>query len=117
MKCSKEGNPVRPLSVVARQLDRGFDRLRSEVTVINFVRARKGRDLRQPLRQRDHVLVIKICSRHVDQLARLLLNGCDHIGMAMAGGDHCYAGAEVKKLVSVYIGDYNSTAAVCDQGI
>src|SRR3989442_15976431 len=114
MKCSKECDHVRALSVVARQLERGFDRLRSGVTVINFVRARHGRDLRKPIRQRDHVLVIKICSRHVDQLARLLLNGCDHIGMAMAGGGHSYAAGEVKKLVSVYIIASNSAPTFCD---
>ena len=55
------------------------------------------------VRQLTMLFVIKIGARHVDQFARLLLNGGHHIRMAMPGRSHGNAGREIKKLVAIHI--------------
>ena len=103
---------VLPLGVIAGQFQRGFHRLRPRIAVVNLVRTRHGRDLRQPLGQRNHALVVKIRSRHVDQFARLLLNGGDHVGMAMPGRSNGDAGGEVEEFVAVHVRDHDAAAAL-----
>jgi hypothetical protein len=101
-----------PLGVIARELERALDRLRTRVAVVKLVRARHGSDFRQALGERDQALVIEVGSRHVDQFARLLLNGSDHIGMAVAGRGHGDAGGEVIELVAIHVSDDNAASAL-----
>ena len=117
MKRPEERDDVLPLGVIARQLQRALNRFRARVAVINLVRAGHGRNLRQPLRQLHHVLVIEIRARHVDQLARLLLNGGDHMRMAVAGRSHGDARRKIKKLVAIDIRDHDAAAALSHQRI
>ena len=117
VKRAEERDDVLTLGVIARQLQRALNRLRAGVAVVNLVRPRHGRNLRQPRRQIHHVLVIKIRARHVDQFARLLLNGGDHIGMAVAGRSHGNAGGKIKKLVAIDIGHHDAAAALGHQRI
>jgi len=46
----------------------------------DLVRSRHGHNLREALGQRHHALVVEVGARHVNQFARLLLNGGDHFG-------------------------------------
>ena len=108
---SEECDHVLPLGVIARQLQRDFNRLRAGVAVVDLVRPRHGSDLRQPLGQRDHALVVKIRARHVDQFGRLLLNGGDHVGMAVSGRGDGDAGGEIEELVAVHVRDHDAAAA------
>ncbi len=101
MERAEERDHVLPFGVIARKFQRGLDRLRARIAVINPMRSRHGSNLRQALRQLHHVLVIKIRARHVDQFARLLLDGGDHFGMAMPGRSHGDAGGEIQELVAV----------------
>ena len=112
MKRAEECDHVLPLGVIARQLERTLNRLRPGVPVVNAVRAGHGRDLRQPCRQFHHVFVIEIGSRHVDQFARLFLNGGNHMGMAMSRRSYGDAGGKIKKLVAVDIGDNDAAPAL-----
>jgi hypothetical protein len=64
-----------------------------------------------------HALVVKIGSRHVNEFGRLLLNGGDHMGMAMAGRSHGNAGGEIKKLVAVHIGNDDAAPALRHQRV
>ena len=114
---AEEGNHVLPLGVIAGQLERGFHRFRAGVAVVNPVRSGHGRDLRQPLGQRDHALVIKIRARHVDQFARLLLNGGHHIGMAVSGRGHGDAGGEIEKFVAVHVRNHDAAALLGHQRV
>ena len=109
-KRAEEGDHVLALGVVAGQLERGFDRLGAGVAVVNAVRPGHGRDFRQPLGQRDHAFVVEIGARHVDQFARLLLDGGDHIGMAMSGRGHGDAGGEIEEFVAVHVRDHDAAA-------
>ena len=117
VKRAEERNDVLALGVIAGQLEGALDRLRAGVAVVNFVGSGHGRDLRQALRQCDHVLVIKIRPRHVDQLGRLLLNGGDDVGMAMAGRGHGDAGGEIIELVAVDVSDDDAAATLGHQRI
>ena len=58
-------------------LHRGLDRFRARVAVVHLVRPLHGRDARQPLRQRDHVFVIKVRAGHVDEPRGLILDRPD----------------------------------------
>ena len=53
----------------------------------------------------------------MDQFGGLLLDGGDHIGMAVAGGGHGDAGGEIEKLVAVDVFDHDAAAALGDQRI
>ena len=53
----------------------------------------------------------------MNEFARLLLDGGDHLGMAMPRGRHGDAGREVKKLVAVHVGNDNPAAALGHQRI
>ncbi len=117
MKRAEERDDVLAFGVIARQLERALDCLRARVAIVKLVRARHGSDLRQVLSERDQILVIKICARHVDQLARLLLNGGDHIGMAVPGRGHGDAGGEVIELVAVHVGDDDAAATLGHQRV
>ena len=105
------------LGVVTRQLERGFHRLGAGVAVVDPVRPFHGRDFREPLGERDHALVIKIGARHVDEFRRLLLDGRDHLRMAVAGGDHGDAGGKIEELVAVHVFDDEAAAALGHQRI
>ena len=112
-----ERDHVLALGVVARQLERGFHRFGAGVAVVDPVRAFHGRDFREPFGERDHALVIKIGARHVDEFRRLLLNGGDHLRMAVAGGDHCNAGGKIEELIAVDVFDDEAAAALGHQRI
>ena len=114
---AEECDHVLPLGVIAGQLERGFHRFGAGVAVVNLVRSRHGSDFRQPLRQRDHALVVEIRARHVDQFARLLLNRGHHIGMAMSGRGHGDAGGEIEEFVAVHIGDHDAAALLGHQRV
>ena len=105
---------VLPLGVIASQFKRALNRFRTRVAVVDFVGAGHGGNLRQTLRQGDHVLVIKIRARHVNQLGSLFLNGRDHMRMAMSGRSHSDAGGKIEELVSVHVGDNNSATLLRD---
>ena len=114
---AEEGDHVLPLGVIARQLQRALDRFGAGVAVVNAMRPGHRRNLRQARGQRDHALVVKIRARHVDQFGRLLLNGGDHVGMAMAGRSHGDAGGKIEELVAVNVGNDDAASALGDQRI
>ena len=117
VKRAQERDHVLPLGVVARQLERAFHGLGARVAVVNLVRPLHGRDLRQPLRQRHHALVVEIGARHVDQLARLLLNRGDDFRMAVSGRGHGNSRREVQKLVAIHVFHDHASAAFRHHGI
>ncbi len=112
MKCTVERDYILPLGVIARQLEGALNRFRAGIAVINSVRAGHGSNLGEPLRQGHHIFVIKVRARHVNQFGRLLLNGSNHVRMAVSGRNDGDAGGEIKKLVSVNIGDNDAASAV-----
>ena len=115
---AEERDHLLPLSVVARQLQRSLDRLGARVAVVNLVRPFHGRDLRQSLAPSCTMrFVIEVGARHVNQLGRLLLDGGNHLGMAVAGRGHRNAGSEIEELVAVHVFDDAAAAALRDQRI
>ena len=112
VESAKERDHLLPLGVIARQLQSALDSFGARVSVINLVRPRHRRDLRKPLGQRHHALVVKVGARHVDQFARLLLNGGNHFRMAMAGRGHGNAGGKIEELVAIHIFDHNAASAL-----
>ena len=117
MKRAEECDRMLALGVIPRQLQRALNRLRSRISVVETVGPGHRRNLRQPLRQLHHALVVEIRSRHVDQFARLLLNGGDHIRMAMASRSHSNAGGKIKKLVAVHVSDDDAASALGDHRV
>ena len=108
----KERDHLLPLGVIARQFQSALDGFGPGISVINLVRPRHRRNLRQPLGQRHHAFVIKVGARHVDQFARLLLNGGDHFRMAMAGRSHGNARGKIEELIAIHVFDHNAAAAL-----
>jgi len=53
----------------------------------------------------------------VDQFTRLLLDGGDHIGMAMSGRGHRNARRKIEELVAIDVLDNNAAAAFRNQRI
>ena len=114
---AQKGDHLLALGVIARQFQRALDRLRAGVAVVDLVRPGHGSDLRQPLGERHHALVVKVGARHVDQFARLLLNGGDDLGMAVTGGGHGDAGGEIEEFVAVHVFDDDAAAALGDHRV
>ena len=112
-----ECDHVLPLGVIAGEFEGALDGLRSRVAVVDLVRPRHGRDLREALGEGHHVFVIEVGAGHVDQFGCLLLNGGDHLGMAMAGRGDGDAGREIEKFISVDVGDSNSVSLFGDERI
>jgi hypothetical protein len=71
-----------------------------------------GSNPRQPRSKLDHVFVVEIRARHVDQFARLLLNRRNHMGMAVTSGSYGDAGRKIEKFVAVNVGDDNAPPAL-----
>ena len=61
--------------------------------------------------------MVEVGSRDVDQLSGLLLDGRDHLGVAVAGRSHGNAGCKVEKLVAVHIFHANAASALGNQRI
>ena len=105
------------LGVIARQLERRFDRFRAGIGEENFLAARARRQSRQLLRQLDHRLVVKIAAADMQKLARLLLDRLDHARMSVARVGHGDPGHEVEKQISVDIFDHAAAPLLDDQRI
>ena len=105
------------LGRVPGQLDGALHRLRAGVGEKYFLvfRARHGPG--QFLGEHRQALVIKICSGHVDEFSRLLLNRFHNLGMAMPGGAHRYACGKIQKGVAVDVFDHRSATALGYQRI
>ncbi len=112
MESAEEGDHVLPLAVIARQLQSALDGFRAGVSVIDLVRSRHGHNLREALGQRHHALVVEVGARHVNQFARLLLNGGDHFRMTMSGRSHGDTGGKVEELIAIHVFDHNAAAAL-----
>src|SRR6266516_2459467 len=111
MKCPEERNHVLAFGVIACEFERTLNRLCSGVAVVHAMRTRHGRNFRKPFSQCDQALVIKICARHMNEFAGLLLDGGDYLRMAVSGRSHGNSGREIEELVSIYIG-YNNAASL-----
>ena len=113
---SVEGDDVLAPGMVARQLERRFDGLGAGVAVMHPVRTRHGCNLRQPVGQFGELRVVEVGARHMQQLARLLLHGCDYLGMTVSGGSNGDAGGKVEELVAIHVLDHNAASALGNQG-
>src|SRR5579863_541700 len=117
MERAEKCNHVLPLGVIASEFESALDGFRARVAVVDFVWAGHRSDLREPLREGHHVLVIKIGAGHMNQFGCLFLNRRDHMGMAVTGrcnGDAC---REVEEFISIHVGDYDTASLLCDQRI
>ena len=112
VKSAEKSDHLLPLGVIARQFQSALNGLGAGVSVIKLVRPRHRRNLRKPLGQRHHALVIKVGARHVNQFARLLLNRGDHVRMAMAGRNHGNARGKIEELIAIHVFDHNAAAAL-----
>src|SRR6266702_3987087 len=117
VKAAEEADDVLASSVIARQLQRAFNRLRAGVAVVDAMRAGHGRDCRETFGKRRHLLVIKIGAGHVDEPGALVLNCPDDLGMTVAGGGDGDAGGEVEILVAIDIFDPGTQPALYRQRI
>ena len=117
VECAQERDDVLAAGVVAGQLERALDGLGAGVAVEELVRPGHGRHGGEPLGQIGQRLVVEIGAGDVDQLGGLLLDGGDHLGMAVAGGDHGDARGKVEKLVAVHVFDADAAAALGHQRI
>jgi hypothetical protein len=76
----------------------------------------EGRDLVELLAQLDPLLVVEV-GRDVDELLGLLLNGADHLGVAVAGGANGNSGGEVEEVIVVHVPHVRALAVVHHKGV
>ena len=117
VKGSVEGDDVLALGVVAGELECGLDGFGAGVAVVDAMRAGHGRDLREAGGEFGELGVIEIGAGHVKQLACLLLNGGDDLGMTVAGRGHGDSGGEIEKLVAIHVLDHDAASALGDQRV
>ena len=96
--------------VIARQLDRGLDRLCPRVREERPRAAADRRDLRERLAERDLRLVI-VVGGDVQESRGLVGDRADDVGMRMARRGHGNAGAEIQIDVAVDVFDDRALAA------
>ncbi len=102
---------------ISRQLDGAFNCLRPGICKKNFFRFSSGHGPAKPLGQLRHALVIKVRSRHVNQLGGLLLNRGDHFRVAMSSRAHGNTRCEVEEGVAVHVLDDRTVPALGHQRI
>ena len=105
------------LGVPAGELQRRLDGLRPAVGEEHLLRRRAGGDLRQPLRQVDLRAVVEVGAAHVEQLARLILDGGDDFRVTVAGVGDRDAGGEVEEEVAVHVLNDGPAAALDEQRV
>ena len=111
VECAIERDELFAAGMIAGQLDGGLNRLGAGVAEVNLARDSAGGEGGKLLGEFHHVLVVEVGARHVDQAGGLALDGFDHAGMAVAGGDYGDAGAAVEKPIAVNVLDDGSFAA------
>src|SRR5271154_6927197 len=103
--------------MIACKLNGCFDSFCPGVSEINPTLDATRREPCKFLGKSHHVLVIEVCSRHVQEVSRLALDGFDDAWVAMASGDYCNACVEVEETVSINIFDNCSLASLDDEGV
>ncbi len=117
VECAEEGDNVLALGVIARELQGALDGLSARVSVVELVGPCHGRQLGEAIGQLDHAGVIEVGARHVDQLGSLLLDGFDHVRMAVPGGSDGDSGGDIEELVAVHIFDDKAASALRHHGV
>ncbi len=110
-----EADEVGPPGVVAGEFNGGLDRFGARVGHKGLGFLPEGSDLVQLFCQLDPFLVVEI-RRNMNELLGLVLDGLDHLGMAVTGGDDGDASGEVEEAVAVHIPDLGALAVVHDKG-
>ena len=105
------------MRVVARQLDRRLDRLGAGIAEERPVRAGHRRDRRQLLAEPHLQLVVEVGAGHVQELACLLDDRRDDVGMRVAGGGHGDARRAIEEDVAVDVLDERAFAPGDDQRV
>jgi hypothetical protein len=85
MESAEERDEFFAPRVIAGELDGRFNRFRAGIAVIHALLVFAGRDLDELFGELNHIRIIEIGARHMDQLGGLLLDRGDHVGMAMTG--------------------------------
>jgi hypothetical protein len=117
MERAEERNELLPSRVIARELHRGFHGLGSRVAEVHASLGAAGSQCCELLGELHHVLVIKIRAGHVEQLSRLLTNGCYDSRMTVACGNDRDTGVEIEKTVAVHVLNDCALAAMDDQRV
>ena len=112
-----ESQIQRAFGLVAGQLDGRLDRLGSRVGQESPLLAGAGSDIGQLLGYRRLLLIVKVGAAGVDQPLGLLLDGLDHIVMAMTGGHRGDPGDEVQIAVPVGILQIHALAPFHHHGV
>ncbi len=111
-----EADELLAAGVVPGELDGGLDGLSARVAEEGERPFLEGGDLVQAFAQPDLQRVIEV-RRNVNKAVRLLLNGRDDFGVAVAGGGDGDAGSEVDEAVAVHVPDLGALAVVHHKGV
>ncbi len=102
-------------AVVTGKLDGGLDRLGTRVSHEGGGVLCKRGDLVELFPQGDPFFVIKV-RRNMNELLSLILDGFDHLRMAVTGGDDGDAGSKIEEAIPVHVPDLGALAVVHDEG-
>ena len=117
VKAAVKRDELVALRVIPRELHRRFDSLGAGISEIDALRALARRNGRELFGELDHALIVKIGAGHVDQLGRLLLNGGDHLRMAVPGGDYGNSRGEIEESISVHVLHHGAATRLCNQRV
>ncbi len=114
MECAGKADEIRPPGVVTGQFDGGLDSFGAGVGHERLGFLSKRSNLVQFFPQGNPFFVIKI-GGNMDELFGLILDGLDHFGMAVAGGDDGNPGCKIQEAVAVHIPDFGAFAVIHDK--
>src|SRR5205823_9931967 len=107
----EERQRARAAGVPAGQFQPRLQRFGTAIGEEDALGRHAGRDLRQALGQVDLRLVVEVGPRHVDQLARLVLDRPGDLRMAVARRRDGDAGGEIEEEVAVHVLNDGARAA------
>ena len=117
MERPKESDKLAAAGMVAGHLESRFHRFGPRIAEVNPFPGVSRHERRKFFGERDHIFVIEVGARHVDQLGGLFLNSLNHLGMAMSGGRDGDSGIEIEETIPIDILNDGSAAASNHQRI
>ena len=117
MKSAQVGDAARAPAMVACHLERRLDALGARVGEKGPRLLGDGGQGVEPFGQLHLRRIVKVGPGHVEEAARLILDGLDDVRVAVAGRAHGDPSAHVEETVAIYVPHLGASAMVHDKGV
>ena len=112
---AQEADEPAPAGDVPRELDGAFDRFGSALGEEAHDRLAHRIELVDPFAEA-HLALVPVVRRDVDELVRGVLDGLDHLRMAVARAAHGDARREIQEAVAIHVPHFRAPAVIHDEG-